>query len=74
VRQRLSSWSLSTPEVHSAFSVPSFKHWDSMRADGKATDEYFSAESLSNHLEEKLKDTVFELGDTSVQYSDVESP
>lgn len=60
--QRPSSWDWSTSEGHSsAFMYPSFKNWDSMPAEGEATDEYFSAESWSNHLAERAKDPVFEL-------------
>ena len=39
-----------------------------------AGNEYFSAETWSNHLEERAKDPIFELGDYSAQSSEVESP
>lgn len=78
IGQRYSDWNLSSPEVHSGFPVPGFKRWDSMPVDEKPMDEkpineLFSAETWSNHLENQPRDMVFELGDNSVQDSDVES-
>lgn len=64
---------MSSPELLSDLAVPNFKSWDSMPADEEPSAEYFSAEVWSDHLESSARDSVFELGDTSVQDSDVES-
>lgn len=53
--------------------MPGFKRWNSLPADEDSQDEQFSPESWSKHLERTVKDSVFELGDTSVKDSDVES-
>lgn len=73
--QRLWDWNLSSPELHASLPAPGFSGWDSMATDEDPTptSEYFSAETWSEHLQNQAKAQVFELGDTSVQESDVES-
>lgn len=73
LRERLSDWNLSSHEVRSSYSIPGFKRWNSIPADEAPAAEHFSPEVWSDHLENRAKDFVFELGDTSIKDSDVES-
>ena len=59
--------------MRSSSPVPGFKRWDSIPADEEPPAEHFSPEVWSDHLENRAEDCVFELGDTSIKDSDVES-